>query len=35
MRFLKTIWDEMRKGNFSFAILIIGIIQILVVLAVR
>ena len=27
IEFLCTIWDEMMKGNFSFAILIVGIIQ--------
>lgn len=27
MNFILTIWEEMLKGNFSFAILIVGIIQ--------
>ena len=26
MNFILTIWEEMLKGNFSFAILIVGII---------
>ena len=30
MNFIHTILDEMTKGNFSFAILVVGIIQIFV-----
>lgn len=33
INFLHTIVNEMARGNFSFAILIVGIIQIIVMLA--
>lgn len=32
MDFFQTIWYEMVKGNFSFAILIVGIVQIVIML---
>ena len=35
MTFLQTIWEEMTKGNFSFAILIVGIIQVVLMIAER
>lgn len=35
MTFLQTIWQEMTKGNFSFAILIVGIIQVVLMTAER
>lgn len=30
MKFIYTIWSEMLKGNFSFPILIFGILQFIV-----
>ena len=33
--FINTIITEMTKGNFSFLILVVGIIQIIVMIAVR
>ena len=30
LEFIGTIWDEALKGNFSFFILIVGIIQIFI-----
>ena len=35
MIMLKNIIDEMVKGNFSFAILIVGIVQLIVMLCKR
>lgn len=32
LNFIQTITNEMTKGNFSFAILIVGIIQIIIML---
>lgn len=32
MTFIKTIIDEMISGNFSFAILIVGILQLIVMI---
>ena len=32
MMFFQVIWDEMAKGNFSFAILIVGFLQLIVML---
>lgn len=32
---LNIIWTEMLKGNFSFAILVVGIIQIVVMIQTR
>jgi len=35
MSFIQTIWQEMGKGNFSFAILIVGIAQVALMIAER
>lgn len=35
MTFIQTIWQEMGKGNFSFAILIVGMIQVVLMIAER
>lgn len=35
MTFIQTIWQEMEEGNFSFAILIVGMIQVVLMIAER
>lgn len=35
MDFLHTIWQEMTEGNFSFLILIVGVVQIFLMICRR